>query len=150
MNGHFVAKHDQQAHKLRDAIANAGLEHGQEALVNIENVTIHTAVPAHESREAVFAEMRFCKCSVDVQDVTQWEPEPGEIPEILFLDSALNVPHVSNEDYFHHYRIENVILRTNGHMELIATPETQFVQIDLKAEQKQVAEEADFPAFVFA
>ena len=130
-----IATTTQQPERLVQAARRAGIKHGTEHVVHVENVAVYPE-RARAPREAVLAKMRFCHSSVRIKEFLNGEPDDGDMSRDVILDGNIPVPHITASEEPRFYRLEHVILCSNGRTELRATPETRFVRTDLSDDQK--------------
>lgn len=123
----------QQPEVLVAAAKKSGIQHGTDTLVNIDNVKVYPLpenIPAESRRRTAFEQMRFCSCSVTPKTVLQGCPDQQEMSEEVFLIGKIRVPQITKETRPRTFRIENIILSSNGRTELHTTKKTRFVRTD--------------------
>jgi len=123
----------QQPERLVAAATDAGLQHGTETLVDIDNVAVYPApenTPADKKHDVVLAQMRFCNSLVSPRRLLGGEPTQQEISDEVFLIGGLRVPHIKAGKSKRLYSLKNVILSSNGRTELRVTKQTRFVRTD--------------------
>jgi hypothetical protein len=102
-----------QSHRLRERMAEADLQHGQEVRADVRGVRVQLASPAWIGRrDVVKGDVFFCTMGpVEVRRVSI-EGDGGPLPDRAILD-GLRVPVEGT------YDLINVLIRSNGDLRLI-------------------------------